>query len=100
MTVSYTHLDVYKRQDYLHKMSHEIISENQVIVSENLQIKNMVKNHHLAKAISLSLIHICISVLVDRCGDLLRRTCDRNRDRPVCITDDPCACLLYTSRCV
>ena len=40
------------RKDYLHKISHRIISENQVIVSENLQIKNMVKNHHLAKAIS------------------------------------------------
>jgi len=40
------------RKDYLHKVSHEIISENQVIVSENLQIKNMIKNHHLAKAIS------------------------------------------------
>ena len=37
---------------YLHKMSHEIISENQVIVSEDLQIKNMVKNHRLAKSIS------------------------------------------------
>ena len=40
------------RKDYLHRVSHEIISENQVIVSENLQIKNMVKNHHLAKSIS------------------------------------------------
>ena len=40
------------RKDYLHKISHEIISENQVIVSENLQIKNMIKNHHLAKFIS------------------------------------------------
>ena len=40
------------RKDYLHKISHEIISENQVIVSEKLQIKNMVKNHHLAKSIS------------------------------------------------
>jgi len=39
------------RKDYLHKISYEIISENQVIVSENLQIKNMVKNHHLAKSI-------------------------------------------------
>ena len=29
-----------------------ILSENQVIVSENLQIKNMVKDHHLAKGIS------------------------------------------------
>ena len=33
-------------------MSHEIISENQVIVSEDLQIKNMVKNQRLAKSIS------------------------------------------------
>lgn len=40
------------RKDYLHKVSYEIISENQVIVSENLQIKNMVKNHHLAKSIT------------------------------------------------
>ena len=40
------------RKDYLHKVSQGIISENQVIVSENLQIKNMVKNHHLAKSIS------------------------------------------------
>ena len=40
------------RKDYLHKISHELISENQVIVSEDLQIKNMVKNHHLAKSIS------------------------------------------------
>ena len=40
------------RKDYLHKISHEIISENQVIVSENLQIRNMVKNHHLAKSIA------------------------------------------------
>ena len=29
-----------------------MISENQVIVSEKLQIKNMVKNHHLAKSIT------------------------------------------------
>ncbi len=39
-------------KNYLHKVSHGIVSENQVIVSEDLQIKNMVKNHHLAKAIS------------------------------------------------
>ena len=40
------------RKDYLHKISTEIINENQVIVSENLQIKNMVRNHNLAKSIS------------------------------------------------
>lgn len=40
------------RKDYLHKISHEIISENQVIVSEKLQISNMMKNHNLAKSIA------------------------------------------------
>lgn len=40
------------RKDYLHRVSHEIISENQVIVSESLQVKNMVKNRRLAKSIS------------------------------------------------
>lgn len=40
------------RKDYLHKISHKLISENQVIVSEDLSVRNMVKNHNLAKAIS------------------------------------------------
>ena len=40
------------RIDYLHKISHKLVSENQVIVSENLSVSNMVKNHNLAKAIS------------------------------------------------
>ncbi|MBQ8232775.1 MAG: IS200/IS605 family element transposase accessory protein TnpB [Lachnospiraceae bacterium] len=40
------------RKNNLHQISNEIISENQVIVSENLQIKNMIKNHHLAKGIA------------------------------------------------
>lgn len=40
------------RKDNLHKISHKLISENQVIVSENLAVSNMVKNHKLAKSIS------------------------------------------------
>ena len=40
------------RIDYLHKISHKLISENQVIVSEDLAVSNMVQNHKLAKAIS------------------------------------------------
>lgn len=40
------------RIDNLHKISHELINENQVIVSEDLAVSNMVKNYHLAKAIS------------------------------------------------
>jgi putative transposase len=39
------------REDYLHKLSRKIVNENQVIVVEDLAVKNMVKNHNLAKAI-------------------------------------------------
>ena len=40
------------RKDYLHKISTELINENQVICLEDLQVKNMLKNHNLAKSIS------------------------------------------------
>ena len=43
---------VNQRQDFLHKLSSKIISENQVIVLEDLKVKNMLKNHNLAKSIS------------------------------------------------
>jgi putative transposase len=40
------------RQDFLHKLSTRVIRENQVICLEDLQVKNMVKNPHLVKAIT------------------------------------------------
>ena len=40
------------REDFLHKLSRKLVDENQVIVVENLAVKNMVKNHKLAKSIS------------------------------------------------
>ncbi|GAJ40745.1 putative transposase [Parageobacillus caldoxylosilyticus NBRC 107762] len=40
------------RRDFLHKLSTKLIDENQVICLEDLQVKNMVKNHHLAKSIT------------------------------------------------
>jgi putative transposase len=40
------------REDFLHKLSRKIVDKNQVIVVENLAVRNMVKNHCLAKAIS------------------------------------------------
>ncbi len=41
-----------RRRDYQHKLSTRIMRENQTICIESLQIKHMVKNHSLAKAIS------------------------------------------------
>jgi putative transposase len=40
------------REDFRHKLSRKIVDENQIIVVENLAVKNMVKNHNLAKSIS------------------------------------------------
>jgi len=40
------------RQDFLHKLSTKLIRENQTIAIEDLKVKNMMKNHKLAKAIA------------------------------------------------
>jgi putative transposase len=40
------------REDFLHKLSRKLVDKNQVIVVENLAVKNMVRNHNLAKSIS------------------------------------------------
>ncbi|MBP1909909.1 RNA-guided endonuclease TnpB family protein [Methanolobus bombayensis] len=41
-----------QRNDFQHKISMKIISENQAIGIEDLNVKGMVKNHNLAQAIS------------------------------------------------
>lgn len=40
------------RGDFLHKLSRKIVNENQVIAVENLNVKGIIRNHNLAKAIS------------------------------------------------
>lgn len=41
-----------RRRDNLHKVTTKIIRENQTIVIEDLSVRNMMKNHKLARAIS------------------------------------------------
>lgn len=40
------------RKDFASQLSSKIINENQVIISEDLQISNMIRNHCLAKSIA------------------------------------------------
>jgi len=40
------------RHDYLHKLSRKLTNESKVVVVEDLNVKGMVRNHKLAKAIS------------------------------------------------
>ena len=41
-----------QRKDFLHKLSRQLVNENQVIIVEDLNIKGMVKNKRLSKDIS------------------------------------------------
>lgn len=40
------------RKDHLHKLSRRIVNENQVVCVENLNVKGMVKNRSMARAVS------------------------------------------------
>ena len=41
-----------QRKDFLQKLSTEIIKNNDVVCIEDLQVKNMIKNHRLARSIA------------------------------------------------
>lgn len=41
-----------QRNDFLHKLSHRLVSENQAIYAEDLNVRGMTANHHLAKSVS------------------------------------------------
>lgn len=41
-----------RRRDHLHKLTTRLVRDNQTIVIEDLTVRNMVKNHSLARAIS------------------------------------------------
>lgn len=41
-----------QRKDFLHKLSTNLVKENDIICLEDLQVVNMVKNHKLARSIS------------------------------------------------
>ena len=41
-----------QRNDFLHKLSHRLISENQAIFAEDLHVKGMMANHCLAKSVA------------------------------------------------
>ncbi len=55
------------RKDFLHKLTTQLVRENQTIVVEDLAIENMIKNHKLALAISDASWGELIRQLVYKC---------------------------------
>jgi putative transposase len=41
-----------RRRDFLHQLTTRFVRDNQAVVVEDLSVRNMVRNHHLARAIS------------------------------------------------
>lgn len=57
-----------RRYDFLHKVSNAIAKQYDIIYMENLQIKNMLKNHNLAQSISDSGWGLFETLLKYKCG--------------------------------
>lgn len=52
MVAKYNEKIANQRNDYLHKITTQLVKDNDTIVIENLKAKNMIKNHKLARAIA------------------------------------------------
>jgi len=73
-----------QRQDFLHQISFKIIRQFKIISVEKLAIKNMVKNHYLAKSIndaSWGCFVQMLSYKVERTGGQLIRVNPKNTSR-------------------
>jgi putative transposase len=56
-----------RRQDFLHQLTTRLVRDNQAVVIEDLSVRNMVRNHHLARAISDAAWREMRSMLAYKC---------------------------------
>ncbi|MDT0533289.1 transposase [Micromonospora sp. DSM 115977] len=57
-----------RRRDHLHKLTTRLVRENQTLVIEDLTVRNMVRNHRLARAINDAAWHQFRELLTYKCA--------------------------------
>lgn len=62
----------WQRQDYLHKVSRYIADNYETVCVETLNVKGMVKNRHLAQAVSDCAWSIFVNMLEYKCTNLVK----------------------------
>lgn len=95
--------------DYIHKMTRHVADNYNTVVLEDLNVKGMLKNRHLSKAVSRSNFHKIKRFLQYKCGDvrLVDRfypssktcsSCGRIKDMPLHLRTYECECGLRLDR--
>ena len=67
-----------QRKDFLHKLSRKLVNRYDLICFEDLHIKGMVKNHHLAKSITDAGWGMFLNMVVYKAGNAGKRAVNVN----------------------
>lgn len=95
--------------DYIHKMTRHVADNYSTVVLEDLNVKGMLKNRHLSKAVSRSNFHKIKQFLQYKCGDVrfvdrfypsskTCSSCGRIKDMPLHLRTYECECGLSLDR--
>jgi putative transposase len=95
--------------DYIHKMTRRVANDYHTVVLEDLNVKGMLKNRHLSKAVSRSNFHKIRQFIQYKCGDVrfvdrfyasskTCSACGRVKEMPLHLRTYDCECGLSLCR--